>query len=256
MLREIPTHLIGGPLGAGKTSLIRSLLAQKPAGERWAVLVNEFGEIGLDAALLATDVEGVAIGEVAGGCLCCVNGVPFQVGLGRLLRRARPDRLFIEPSGLGHPLALWKQLQAPPWSGVLALQPLVVVLDAAALASGQPLPEAQEQALEAAGMLLLNKSEALDATRRSAAPCARACRSCRCAGACAATWHCAICRPALPGKVARRPGRPCRTRLLSWERCCPPSDRCAPCASRTASWPSAGGWRRRCVSIGSQWTPG
>lgn len=81
MLREIPTHLIGGPLGAGKTSLIRSLLAQKPAGERWAVLVNEFGEIGLDAALLATDVDGVAIGEVAGGCLCCVNGVPFQVGL-------------------------------------------------------------------------------------------------------------------------------------------------------------------------------
>lgn len=168
MLREIPTHLIGGPLGAGKTSLIRSLLAQKPAGERWAVLVNEFGEIGLDAALLATDVDGVAIGEVAGGCLCCVNGVPFQVGLGRLLRRARPDRLFIEPSGLGHPLALWKQLQAPPWSGVLALQPLVVVLDAAALASGQPLPEAQEQALEAAGMLLLNKSETLDATQRCA----------------------------------------------------------------------------------------
>ncbi len=54
MLREIPTHLIGGPLGAGKTSLIRSLLAQKPAGERWAVLVNEFGEIGLDAAALAS----------------------------------------------------------------------------------------------------------------------------------------------------------------------------------------------------------
>lgn len=99
MLREISTHLIGGPLGAGKTSLIRSLLAQKPAGERWAVLVNEFGEIGLDAALLATDVDGVAIGEVAGGCLCCVNGVPFQVGLGRLLRRARPDRLFIDPPG-------------------------------------------------------------------------------------------------------------------------------------------------------------
>lgn len=86
------------------------------------MLVNEFGEIGLDAALLATDVDGVAIGEVAGGCLCCVNGVPFQVGLGRLLRRARPDRLFIEPSGLGHPLALWKQLQAPP-GRVLARNP-------------------------------------------------------------------------------------------------------------------------------------
>lgn len=169
MLREIPTHLIGGPLGAGKTSLIRALLAQKPGGERWAVLVNEFGEIGLDAALLATQADGVAIGEVAGGCLCCVNGVPFQVGLGRLLRRARPDRLFIEPSGLGHPLALWKQLQAAPWAGVLALQPPVLVLDAAALAAGEPLPEAQEQALAVAGLVLLNKSEALDAAQRATA---------------------------------------------------------------------------------------
>ncbi|NQD97095.1 cobalamin biosynthesis protein CobW, partial [Pseudomonas sp. CrR25] len=67
MLKHIPTHLIGGPLGAGKTSLIRQLLAQRPAHERWAVLINEFGQIGLDAALLETDAEGVALGEVAGG---------------------------------------------------------------------------------------------------------------------------------------------------------------------------------------------
>ena len=48
MLKNIPTHLIAGPLGAGKTSLIRNLLAQRPADERWAVLINEFGLIGLD----------------------------------------------------------------------------------------------------------------------------------------------------------------------------------------------------------------
>ena len=252
MLREIPTHLIGGPLGAGKTSLIRSLLAQKPAGERWAVLVNEFGEIGLDAALLATDVDGVAIGEVAGGCLCCVNGVPFQVGLGRLLRRARPDRPFIEPSGLGHPQALWKQLQAPPWSGVLALQPLVVVLDAAALASGQPLPEAQEQALEAAGMLLLNKSETLDATQRCAVRARLPVLPLRwsvrghlalrdlptsVAGeGSATTWAALPEAPAQLGTVllAERPLR----------------------AVREQDGQFAIGWRRRCVSIGPQWTPG
>ncbi|MCU0218411.1 CobW-like GTP-binding protein, partial [Mycobacterium tuberculosis] len=93
----MPTHLIAGPLGAGKTSLIRHLLAQKPAGERWAVLINEFGQIGLDAALLEQGDDGIALAEVAGGCLCCVNGAPFQVGLGRLLRKARPDRLLIEP---------------------------------------------------------------------------------------------------------------------------------------------------------------
>lgn len=167
MLKNIPTHLVAGPLGAGKTSLIRHLLAQKPAAERWALLINEFGLIGLDAALLSTDADGVSLAEVAGGCLCCVNGAPFQVGLGRLLRKARPDRLFIEPSGLGHPAELLRQLNEPPWLGVLALQPLLVVLDAAALAAGETLPESQAGALGEAGLLLLNKAENLDEAARA-----------------------------------------------------------------------------------------
>ncbi|OOE15726.1 cobalamin biosynthesis protein CobW [Stutzerimonas degradans] len=168
MLTQIPTHLIGGPLGAGKTSLIRNLLRQKPAGERWAVLVNEFGQIGLDAALLSTDATGIGIAEVAGGCLCCVNGLPFQVGLTRLLRQARPQRLLIEPSGLGHPAELLRQLRQPPWTEVLAVQPSVLVLDAAALAHGAALPDSQQQALDSAGLLVLNKSAALDAATRTA----------------------------------------------------------------------------------------
>ncbi|MDQ7985149.1 CobW-like GTP-binding protein [Pseudomonas sp. G34] len=167
MLKQIPTHLIAGPLGAGKTSLIRHLLAQRPADERWAVLINEFGQIGLDAALLARDEEGLSFSEVAGGCLCCVNGVPFQVGLGRLLRKAKADRLFIEPSGLGHPLALLEQLRQPPWEGVLAVQPLLMVLDAAALAADQPLADTQRDALAHAGLLVLNKSEGLDEMTRA-----------------------------------------------------------------------------------------
>ena len=167
MLSQIPTHLIAGPLGAGKTTLIRHLLAQKPAGERWAVLINEFGQIGLDAALLEQGDDGIALAEVAGGCLCCVNGAPFQVGLGRLLRKARPDRRLIEPSGLGHPAQVLAQLRQPPWLGVLAVQPALLVLDAAALASGQPLPDVQRQALAEAGLLLLNKSEGLDAEARA-----------------------------------------------------------------------------------------
>ncbi|MFJ4374964.1 CobW family GTP-binding protein [Pseudomonas japonica] len=166
MLQNIPTHLIAGPLGAGKTSLIRHLLGQRPANERWAVLINEFGLIGLDAALLSTDDAGVSMGEVAGGCLCCVNGAPFQVGLGRLLRKARPDRLFIEPSGLGHPAQLLAQLRLPPWRGVLAVQAPVLVLDAQALAEGAELPEAQQQALASAGLLVMNKSAAVEEDRR------------------------------------------------------------------------------------------
>ncbi|AZE86675.1 Metal chaperone [Pseudomonas orientalis] len=168
MLQNIPTHVIAGPLGAGKTSLIKHLLSQRPANERWAVLINEFGQIGLDAALLTQDDDGIALGEVAGGCLCCVNGAPFQVGLGRLLRRAKPDRLFIEPSGLGHPAQLLKQLSQAPWQDVLAVQPCVLVLDAQALAAGKPLPPAQQEALGSAGLLVLNKDEALDAVQRQA----------------------------------------------------------------------------------------
>ena len=162
MLQNIPTHVIGGPLGAGKTSLIRQLLAQRPPGERWALLINEFGQIGLDAALLSRDEDGVTINEIAGGCLCCVNGVPFQVGLGRLLRKARPDRLLIEPSGLGHPTELIKQLERSPWTGILDVQPLVIVLDAVDLAAGKALPEAQRESLAMAGLIVINKAGSVD----------------------------------------------------------------------------------------------
>jgi G3E family GTPase len=167
MLQNIPTHVIGGPLGAGKTSLIRHLLANKPERERWAVLINEFGLVGLDAALLTNSADGIALGEVAGGCLCCVTGVPFQVGLGRLLRKARPDRLLIEPSGLGHPAQLMSQLRMPPWLGVLAVQPAVIVLDAAALIRGETLPPSQQDAIAQAGLLVMNKSENLSESERS-----------------------------------------------------------------------------------------
>lgn len=163
-LADIKTHVIAGPLGAGKTTLIRQLFAQRPSDERWAILVNEFGQIGLDAALMTTTDDGLAIAEVPGGCLCCVQGVPLQVALTRLLRRARPQRLFIEPSGLGHPASLYRQLQAPPWAGVLTLQPLIWVVDARQLVDGQPLVAAQQQALELAGLVVLNKSEDLDRT--------------------------------------------------------------------------------------------
>lgn len=166
MLHNIATHIIAGPLGAGKTTLIRHLMLQRPASERWAVLINEFGSIGLDAALLATGDDGIALGEVAGGCLCCVNGAPFQVGLGRLLRKAQPDRLFIEPSGLGHPLQLLRQLEEFPWRGVLDVQPLVMVIDALALVEGQSLNGSQQEALANAQLLVISKAQGLGDAQR------------------------------------------------------------------------------------------
>jgi G3E family GTPase len=125
---RVPTHVITGFLGAGKTTLLKSLLAQKPAGETWAVLVNEFGQIGLDGALLEADAD-IAIHEVVGGCLCCTSQLPMQVGLSRLLTKTKPTRLFIEPTGLGHPLQLVEQLSEPHWARALDLRAIVSVVD-------------------------------------------------------------------------------------------------------------------------------
>ena len=161
MLQHIPTHVISGSLGAGKTSVLRSLMAQRPSGERWAVLINEFGDIGLDSALLDGDQEGVSFTEVAGGCVCCVNGVPFQVGLVQLLRKAKPDRLFIEPSGLGHPLQLLEQLRDVPWLDVLAVQPMVLVLDAQKTSIEAPLAAIEPALLTQTGLVVLNKCESV-----------------------------------------------------------------------------------------------
>ncbi len=158
MLQHIPTHVIAGTLGAGKTSVLRSLLAQRPSTERWAILINEFGDIGLDSALLDGNQDGVSITEVAGGCVCCVNGVPFQVALVQLLRKAQPDRLFIEPSGLGHPLQLLEQLRDVPWLDVLAVQPIVMVLDAQKATESTMIEPAL---LAQTGLLLLNKCDSV-----------------------------------------------------------------------------------------------
>ena len=94
---RIPVNLITGFLGVGKTTAVRHLLAQRPAAETWGVLVNEFGEIGVDGSLLAG--QGAPVQEVAGGCLCCVAAPAFTTGLNRLIREHRPDRILIEPSG-------------------------------------------------------------------------------------------------------------------------------------------------------------
>ena len=72
-IRAVPTNIITGFLGVGKTSTILQLLKHKPANERWAVLVNEFGEIGVDGSLIAgqqPEESGVYIREVPGGCMC------------------------------------------------------------------------------------------------------------------------------------------------------------------------------------------
>jgi G3E family GTPase len=129
----IRTNLITGFLGVGKTTAVRHLLSVRPDSERWAVLVNEFGEIGVDGALL--DDTGVAVAEVPGGCVCCVSSQAFTVGLNRLIREQQPDRILIEPTGLGHPAQIIATLTGPFYQDVLDVRATVTLLDARQLSS-------------------------------------------------------------------------------------------------------------------------
>jgi len=167
MAPPVPTLLVTGFLGAGKTTLLSGWLAQRPAGERWAVVVNEFGRLGIDAALLARDHEGpgaVEVLQVAGGCACCAARTVFGATLARLLRRGPWDRLFIEATGLGHPAALVDALREPSLAAHLAVLPVVAVVDAGRAAPfddrSRPGHEAALDQIALARLLVLNRAGA------------------------------------------------------------------------------------------------
>ncbi|KJG37402.1 cobalamin biosynthesis protein P47K [Photobacterium angustum] len=129
----VPTNIITGFLGVGKTSAILHLMKSKPDNERWAVLVNEFGEIGVDGSLLqgqSGNEQQIFIKEVPGGCMCCTAGLPMQIALNQLLSEAKPDRLIIEPTGLGHPKEVMQVLSTKYYRDVLSLQKNITLVDA------------------------------------------------------------------------------------------------------------------------------
>ena len=99
--QRLPLLVVGGYLGAGKTTLVNALLAD-PQGQRIAVLVNDFGEIGIDEGLLAADDGDVL--SLANGCVCCSLADGFADALDRVRTMAgRLDRVVVEVSGVGAP---------------------------------------------------------------------------------------------------------------------------------------------------------
>lgn len=166
--RAVPLNLITGFLGAGKTTAIRYLLEHGRGGERWAVLVNEFGKIGIDQSVLGSD--SVAIKEVPGGCLCCTNHLPLQVALSQLLSRANPTRVLIEPTGLGHPARVLDALREPHWQDVLELRATLTLVDARELTDPRvPAHETFRAQIEAADVLVFSKDDALSEQDRERA---------------------------------------------------------------------------------------
>jgi cobalamin biosynthesis protein CobW len=157
-MRRIPATIVTGFLGAGKTSLVRHLLLGA-AGRRLAVVVNEFGELGIDRELLLGCGDETCceddIVELANGCLCCTVADDFLPTLTRLLDRpAPPEHILIETSGLALPKPL---VQAFAWPEIrirTTVDGVLAVIDAAALAAGRfaddPAAVARQRAADAA----------------------------------------------------------------------------------------------------------
>ncbi len=136
-ISNVPTNVITGFLGVGKTTAILNLLKSKPEGERWAILVNEFGEVGVDGSLFTsqfTEENGYFVKEVAGGCMCCRGGVSMKVGLDQLLIKAKPDRVLVEPTGMGHPKGVLEILKSEQYQGTLSVENVITLVDARKLA--------------------------------------------------------------------------------------------------------------------------
>lgn len=152
----------------GKTTTVNHLLKSRPAGERWAVLVNEYGLVGIDAALIegtnAPDgPAGVEIREVAGGCICCSAGFMFEVSLVLLLQR-KPDRLLIEPTGLAALSGILDTLDRPGIREAVDVRSVVCLLDPSRFREDILHEEVADQ-VEAADVLLASKADLASTTQ-------------------------------------------------------------------------------------------
>ncbi|MBA4325351.1 MAG: cobalamin biosynthesis protein CobW [Rhodobacter sp.] len=144
-LAKIPVTVITGFLGAGKTTLIRHLM-QNPQGKRLAILVNEFGTVGVDGDILkacADDncpVENIV--ELANGCICCTVADDFIPTIEALMAMpTRPDHIIIETSGLALPKPLLKAFDWPAIRSRITVDGVIALADAEAVAAGRFAPD-------------------------------------------------------------------------------------------------------------------
>jgi cobalamin biosynthesis protein CobW len=186
-MRKLPATIVTGFLGAGKTSLIRHLL-QHAEGRRIALVINEFGELGIDREILlgcgAASCRDEDVIELANGCLCCTVAEDFLPTIERLLARPDPpEHIVIETSGLALPKPLVQAFAWPEVKARATVDGVVAVIDAAALAEGRfaddpaalaaqraadpaldhdnPIEEVFGDQLASADLVLLNKADLL-----------------------------------------------------------------------------------------------
>ena len=210
MTTKIPATIVTGFLGAGKTSLIRHLV-EHAGGRRLALLINEFGDLGVDRALLGgcgiADCREEDVIELANGCICCTVADDFLPAMRTILARdPAPDHIVIETSGLALPKPLVEAFNWPEVRTRLTVDGVLVVADAEAVLAGRfahrsrrasqaaargrpgarprerPLEELFEEQLGCADLVLVNKADQVARRRprprsrpRSAPSCGPAC---------------------------------------------------------------------------------
>ncbi|MEJ8572279.1 cobalamin biosynthesis protein CobW [Microbaculum marinum] len=184
---KIPATVITGFLGAGKTTLVRHVL-ENAAGKRIAIIVNEFGSLGIDGDLLKScGIAGCSdddIVELSNGCICCTVADDFLPTMQALLDRDDPpEHVLIETSGLALPKPLIKAFDWPTIRSRMTVDGVIAVVDGPAVASGRfaddpdaiarqraedpsvdhdnPLAEVYEDQLSAADLIVLNKADLL-----------------------------------------------------------------------------------------------
>ena len=143
-LSKLPVTVITGFLGAGKTTLIRHLM-QNPQGKRLAVVVNEFGDVGVDGDILKScaipDCPAENIIELANGCICCTVADDFIPTIEALVALTpRPDHILIETSGLALPKPLLKAFEWPAIRSQITVDGVIALADAEAVAAGRFAP--------------------------------------------------------------------------------------------------------------------
>ncbi|MEW6441242.1 MAG: GTP-binding protein [bacterium] len=148
-----PIGLITGPLGCGKTTLVRNLL--EGMGERLAVIVNEFGEIAIDSKII--EGENVRIVELAGGCVCCSLAGEFKAAVEEILGRYGPEMVLVEATGVAEADAL--VLEVEESLPELRLDSVIYVVDAHLSTLYPQMGYAARKQLEAADIILINKSD-------------------------------------------------------------------------------------------------
>jgi len=194
MVKKIPTTIITGFLGAGKTTLIRHML-ENAQGRRIALIINEFGDLGVDGDILKDCGEETCreedVMELSNGCICCTVADDFIPTMEKLLAREdKPDHIVIETSGLALPQPLVRAFNWPGISTQVTVDGVVTVVDGKAVTDGRfahsmeaidaqrkldenldhetPLSELFEDQVACADMIVVNKADLLDAAQADA----------------------------------------------------------------------------------------